>query len=205
MVSIAIPLICSQSPPHNCAGPPRRTWLWDLIVIFRFMCSHRSACAPPAAAHPHVWATVRSEIVFGPDHRSPASVTPGPSTSSIPPWRFRASIPTATASSRRGVEPLAKVNVELLKEFDYFTFVHLGDGEKSCRSRSRSTIRSTTTRPCSRCTSRCRSRSRSTPTIQTVAVDVYDPSFFVAFGFATDAPVKFSGDAPGLRGGDPEA
>ena len=25
--------------------------------------------ASPAAAHPHVWATVRSEIVFGPDHR----------------------------------------------------------------------------------------------------------------------------------------
>ena len=30
---------------------------------------------------------------------------------------------------------------------------------------------------------------------QEVQVDVYDPSFFVAFGFATEAPVKLSGDA----------
>ena len=28
-------------------------------------------------------------------------------------------------------------------------------------------------------------------------MDVYDPSFFVAFGFATDAPVKITGTAPG--------
>ena len=28
---------------------------------------------------------------------------------------------------------------------------------------------------------------------QEVQVDVYDPSFFVAFGFATDSPVKLSG------------
>ena len=30
---------------------------------------------------------------------------------------------------------------------------------------------------------------------QEVQVDVYDPSFFVAFGFATEAPVKLSGTA----------
>jgi ABC-type uncharacterized transport system substrate-binding protein len=28
---------------------------------------------------------------------------------------------------------------------------------------------------------------------QEVQVDVYDPSFFVAFGFATESPVKLSG------------
>jgi ABC-type uncharacterized transport system substrate-binding protein len=28
-----------------------------------------SGAAMPVAAHPHVWATVRSEIVFGPDQR----------------------------------------------------------------------------------------------------------------------------------------
>ena len=30
---------------------------------------------------------------------------------------------------------------------------------------------------------------------QGVQVDVYDPSFFVAFGFAAEAPVKLSGEA----------
>ena len=33
--------------------------------------------------------------------------------------------------SKEELEPLAKVNVELLKEFDYFTFVHLSDDDKS--------------------------------------------------------------------------
>jgi hypothetical protein len=37
----------------------------------------------------------------GPIIRSPASATPGPSTSSTPPWRSKASIPTRTASTRR--------------------------------------------------------------------------------------------------------
>ena len=63
-----------------------------------------------------------------------------------------------------------------------------------CRSRSRSTIRSITTRrvltlafhPAARDAAR-------SPRSKTVAVDVYDPSFFVAFGFATDAPVKIAG------------
>jgi ABC-type uncharacterized transport system substrate-binding protein len=35
------------------------------------------------------------------------------------------------------------------------------------------------------------------PKVHNVAVDVYDPSFFVAFGFATDGPVKITGTAPG--------
>ena len=66
---------------------------------------------------------------WGPITRSPASAMPGPSMSSIPRWRSRASIPTRTASTRRrSSQPLAKVNVESLKEFDYFTFVHF-DGE----------------------------------------------------------------------------
>ena len=34
------------------------------------------------------------------------------------------------AYSKEELEPLAKVNVESLKEFDYFTFVHLSDDDK---------------------------------------------------------------------------
>jgi ABC-type uncharacterized transport system substrate-binding protein len=32
---------------------------------------------------------------------------------------------------------------------------------------------------------------------QKIALDVYDPSYFVAFGFATEAPVKLAGAASG--------
>ena len=48
------------------------------------------------------------------------------------------------------------------------------------------------------------------PKVHEVAVDVYDPSFFVAFGFATEAPVKIAGTpTPGctveIQKPDPES
>jgi ABC-type uncharacterized transport system substrate-binding protein len=80
-------------------------------------------------AHPHVWATVRSEIVLGPNHQI---------TGIRHSWTFD-EFYTAMAVegldtnkdgvySKEELAPLAKVNVESLKEFDYFTFVHF-DGE----------------------------------------------------------------------------
>ena len=87
--------------------------------------------AGAAIAHPHVWATVHSEIVFGPDHRI---------TGIRHHWTFD-EFYTAMAVqgldtngdgvySKEELQPLAQVNVELLKDFDYFTFVHLSDDDK---------------------------------------------------------------------------
>ena len=87
--------------------------------------------ATPLAAHPHVWTTVRAEIVFGPDHRV---------TGIRHIWAFD-EFYTAMAIegldtdkdgvySKEELAPLAKVNVESLKEFDYFTFVHVEGEDK---------------------------------------------------------------------------
>jgi hypothetical protein len=62
--------------------------------------------------------------------------------------------------SAEELKPLAEANVKPLKDFDYFTFVYVGDGDKLPLSRLR-TIGSIPTRASSRSTSRCRSRSRS--------------------------------------------
>ena len=155
--------------------------------------------APAAAAHPHVWATVRSEIVFGPDHQI---------TGIRHAWTFD-EFYTAMAVqgldtdgagvySKEELQPLAQVNVESLKEFDYFTFVRLGKDEKPLKLKEpvdysvdydKTVLTLHFTLPL------------ETPLdaqAQEVAVDVYDPSFFVAFGFAADAPVKVAGaPAPG--------
>jgi ABC-type uncharacterized transport system substrate-binding protein len=153
-------------------------------------------CASSVAAHPHVWATVRSEIVFGPDHRI---------TGIRHAWTFD-EFYTAMAvqgldSNGDGVyakeelEPLAKVNVDSLKEFDYFTFVRLGKNEKPLPLKEpvdywidydKTLITLHFTLPL---------ETPLDPKTEQVAVDVYDPSFFVAFGFATDVPVKLSGTA----------
>ena len=166
--------------------------------------------ARAAAAHPHVWATVRSEILFGPDHRI---------TGIRHAWTFD-EFYTAMAVegldvnkdgvySKEELQPLAKVNVESLKDFDYFTFVHLGKDEKPLPLKEpvdysveydKTVLTLHFTLPL---------ETPLDPKAQQVSVDVYDPSFFVAFGFATDAPVKISGTpAPGcaaeVKKPDPE-
>ena len=155
--------------------------------------------APAVIAHPHVWATVRSEIVFGPDHRI---------TGIRHAWTFD-EFYTAMAVegldadkdgvySKEELAPLAKVNVESLDEFGYFTFVRVGTDDKPLPLKEpvdywvdydKSVLTLHFTLPL---------ESPLDPNTQEVTVDVYDPSFFVAFSFAADAPVKIAGDpAPG--------
>jgi ABC-type uncharacterized transport system substrate-binding protein len=150
--------------------------------------------AAPVAAHPHVWATVRSEIVFGPDHRI---------NGIRHHWTFD-EFYTAMAVqgldtngdgtySKEELQPLAKVNVESLKDFAYFTFVHPSDDDKPFALKEpvdysvdydKTLLTLHFTLPLEK---------PLDPKVHAIAVDVYDPSFFVAFGFATDAPVKMTG------------
>ena len=146
-------------------------------------------------AHPHVWATVRTEIVFGPDHRI---------TGIRHAWTFD-EFYTAMAVegldtnkdgvfSKEELAPLAKVNVESLKDFDYFTFVHFeGEDDKPIALKppvdysidyDKSVLTLHFTLPLEKPVD-----THGKP----VAIDVYDPSFFVAFGFATEKPISLAG------------
>jgi ABC-type uncharacterized transport system substrate-binding protein len=87
------------------------------------------------------------------------------------------------------------VNVESLTEFAYFTFISQGDDTKPLPLKppvdywldyDKSVVTLHFTLPL------------ETPldvSAEQVKVDVFDPSFFVAFGFAKEAPVKLAGDA----------
>ena len=96
-----------------------------LIAIFGLI------SAAPALAHPHVWVTMNSELVYAPD----GSVT-GINHSWAFDDMFSAFATQGTESkvkgqfSREELAPLAKVNVESLKEYDYFTYV-TADGQKA--------------------------------------------------------------------------
>ena len=84
-----------------------------------------------AAAHPHVWVTVKSELVYGPD---------GAVTAVRHHWTFDEMFSTFATQgldtnkdgklSREELQGLAEVNVTSLKEFEYFTFAK-GDGNKA--------------------------------------------------------------------------
>ncbi|HVY04429.1 MAG TPA: DUF1007 family protein, partial [Burkholderiales bacterium] len=96
------------------------------IMVALWLCAFAGA----AQAHPHVWVTFKSEIVYGPD---------GTVTGIRHAWAFDDMF---SAFATQGIEskekgkftreelaPLAEVNVTSLKEFDYFTFV-TADGKK---------------------------------------------------------------------------
>ena len=83
-----------------------------------------------AEAHPHVWITAKSEVVYAPD---------GSITGVRHAWTFDEMFTTyalqGLATKTKGVytreelAPLAQTNVESLKEFDFFTFAK-ADGKK---------------------------------------------------------------------------
>ena len=84
----------------------------------------------PAHAHPHVWVTMKTDLVYGPD---------GAITGVRHAWAFddmfSAFATQGLASKEKGkftraeLAPLAKVNIESLKEYDYFTYL-TADGKK---------------------------------------------------------------------------
>src|ERR1700716_2927335 len=85
----------------------------------------------PARAHPHVWVTVTSELVYAPD---------GSVTGVRHAWTFDDMFSSyATqgieakqkgAFTREELAPVAEENISSMKEFDYFTFAKT-DGKKA--------------------------------------------------------------------------
>jgi ABC-type uncharacterized transport system substrate-binding protein len=81
------------------------------------------AASGPAIAHPHVWVTMKTAVVYAPD---------GSAVGVRQAWTFDDMFSTFATqgleSKKKGVftreelAPLAKVNIESLKEFDYFTY-----------------------------------------------------------------------------------
>src|SRR5678810_1273321 len=163
--------------------------------VYRLCAAIALLSASPAAAHPHVWATVRSEILLDPNHQI---------TGIRHAWTFDDFYSAMAVQglntngdgvfSAEELKPLAEVNVKSLKDFDYFTFVHVGDGdnlplkppENYSLDYDKGLLTLHLTLPLEK---------PLDAQSQEVQVDVYDPSFFVDFGFATEAQVKLSGNA----------
>src|ERR1051325_4838150 len=93
------------------------------FCLFFAMLAGLATAAGPASAHPHVWVTVKSEIVYAPD---------GSITGVRHAWTFDDMFSIFATQgleskkkgqfTREELAPLAKVNVESLKEYDFFTY-----------------------------------------------------------------------------------
>ena len=90
-----------------------------------------AAFSASAQAHPHVWVTMHTELVYAPD---------GAITGIRHAWAFDDMFSAFAIQgmeskvkgkfTREELAPLAKINVESLKEYKYFTYV-TADGKKA--------------------------------------------------------------------------
>jgi len=142
-------------------------------------------------AHPHVWVTMQTELVYAPD---------GSITGIRHAWAFDDMFSTFATQgleskekgkfTREELAPLAKVNVESLKEFDYFTFA-MADGKK---------VQLTDPAPGYWLDYKDQVLTLNfllpfkTPVkAKELKIEIYDPSIFVDFAFAKDKPVRLAG------------
>lgn len=148
------------------------------------------AGASAAQAHPHVWITATSEVMYAPD---------GSVTGVRHAWAFDDMFSTYALQgiqtkekgvySREDLAPLAQTNVESLKEFDFFTFAK-GDGKKAkfvepidyYLEHKNSVLVLHFTLPL-----------KAPVKSKDLRVDVFDPSYFIDFTFAEKDPIKLVG------------
>jgi len=158
-----------------------RTLLGSLVVLL---------AVGAAQAHPHVWVTMTSELVYAPD---------GAVTGVRHAWAFddmfSAFATQGIETKQKGVftredlAPLAQVNVDSLKDFDYFTFAKANgkkaefEGPKDYWLEYKNEVLILHfTLP-----------FKAPVKAQRVDVEVYDPTYFVDFAMAEKDPIKLVG------------
>ncbi|MBI2714839.1 MAG: DUF1007 family protein [Rhizobiales bacterium] len=149
------------------------------------------AFAQPARAHPHVWVTMKTELIYAGD---------GTVTGVRHHWAFddmfSAFATQGLESKEKGkftreeLSELAKVNVESLKEYDYFTYA-TADGKKAPLTDPQpdywldyndSVLTLNFTLP-----------FKTPVKAKELKIDIYDPTIFVDFSFDKKTPVQIVG------------
>jgi ABC-type uncharacterized transport system substrate-binding protein len=149
-----------------------------------------------ALAHPHVWVTVKSAVVYGPD---------GSVIGIRHAWAFDDMYSTFATQgleqkkkgefSREELQPLAQVNVESLKEYDFFTYAK-ADGKKAIfvdpveyhlEFDPKDTI----------LTLHFLLPLKTPLKAKSLNLEVFDPSYFVDFSFAEKDAVALAGAPAG--------
>lgn len=146
------------------------------------------AIIAPAQAHPHVWVTMKSEVIYGPD---------GAATGIRHAWSFDDMFSAFATQGLEGkakgkytreeLAPLAKVNIESLKDYDYFTYA-MADGKKADMSDPLPDYWLDYTDQI--LTLHFTVPFKTPVKAKLLKVDIYDPTIFVDFSFDKKAPVN---------------
>lgn len=148
--------------------------------------------AQPARAHPHVWVTSTSELVYGAD---------GTITGIRHSWRFDDMFSTYALQdiqpktkgvyTREELAPLAQVNVDSLKEFDFFTFAKAG-GKSSPKETFLDPVDYFLEYKDGALILNFTLPFKSPLKTKQLALEIYDPTYFVGFDLAAD-PIRLTG------------
>jgi ABC-type uncharacterized transport system substrate-binding protein len=146
-----------------------------------------------ASAHPHVWVTIKSELVYAPD---------GSITGVRHAWTFDDMF---SAFATQGIEakskgeftreelaPLAEVNVTSLKEYDFFTYAK-GNGKKLEFSEPAAGYYLDFDKKETVLTLHFMLPLKQPVKAKDLTLEVYDREFFVDFSFAEKDPAKLVG------------
>jgi ABC-type uncharacterized transport system substrate-binding protein len=170
-------------------------------MVFRFFArvvvvlAGLATASGSALAHPHVWVTMHSDLVYAAD---------GAVTAVRHTWTFDDMFSafatmgfskTHGTFTREALQPLAKLNMESLKDFDYFTYAKV-DGQR---------VKGAFAEPTSdywldydakaalltlHFTLPFKTPVKAKKSLQ---IEVYDPTFFIDFAMAKDKPVTLVG------------
>ncbi len=150
----------------------------------------------PATAHPHVWVTVKSELLYAPD---------GTLKGVRHAWTFDDMFSVFATQgleakkkgefTREELDPLAKVNVESLKEYDFFTYA-TANGKKIEFNEPAAGYYLVYDPKETVLTLHFELPLKSPTKTKDLNIEVFDREYFVDFSLAEKDPVKLAG-APG--------
>jgi ABC-type uncharacterized transport system substrate-binding protein len=162
-----------------------RQWLTAMLLAGALLAGGRAA-----EAHPHVWVTATSELVYSAD---------GSLTGVRYAWTFDDMFSSYALQgvetrikgvyTREELAPLAQTNVEALKEFDYFSRAK-ADGKKQQFQEPVDYFMDTKD---GLLTLHFMLPLKTPVKSKELSLDVYDPTFFVDFKLAEQEPAKLVG------------
>jgi ABC-type uncharacterized transport system substrate-binding protein len=151
-----------------------------------------------AAAHPHVWVVTTSSVVYAPD---------GTVVGIRHAWAFDDMYSafatqgldqkTKGVFTREELQPLAQVNVESLKEYDFFTFAKT-DGKKAVFDEQKDYHLEFNSKD-SVLTLHFLLPLKKPVKMQMLTLEVFDPSYFIDFQFAEKDAAELIGAPAGCK------
>lgn len=164
--------------------------------LFQCLCTVAAfvTMASAAQAHPHVWIVAKSQLVYAPD---------GSITGVRHAWTFDDMFSTYALQgieaktkgvyTREELKPLAQTNVESLKEYGFFTFAKIGPKGSQKKEKFNDPVDYYLEYKDAALTLHFTLPFKTPFKAQELALEVFDPSYFIDFQLNEKDPITLVG------------